>query len=59
MIYVYKCRSCQAEDEIDHPMGDSFDGCVCATCGDGVLKRVYPAPDLHFKGTGWGGSKES
>lgn len=56
-IYVYKCPDCEAEREIKIPMKSL--GKTQQVCGCGAnMKRIINAPQIRFKGSGWGGDKQ-
>ncbi len=55
--YDYECDACQVTFEIQHPMEETMDyfGCLNEEDGcPGILKRVFTAPAVSFKGQGWG-----
>jgi putative FmdB family regulatory protein len=52
-IYVYECRTCQAEREIITRFGDgTADTATCKECGGEMQRKIFP-PALSFKGSGW------
>jgi putative FmdB family regulatory protein len=51
--YDFTCMVCDKTIEIELPFTNS-DAPLCEGCGHRMLK-VYSAPGIHFKGSGWGG----
>jgi len=51
--YDYSCIECDQTTEIEHGMNDT-PTVPCPQCGYAMTK-VYSAPGIHFKGSGWGG----
>jgi putative FmdB family regulatory protein len=50
-IYDYVCESCGRVIEVIH--GLHADGpAECPDCG-GAMSKVFAAPTIHFKGSGW------
>lgn len=49
-VYDFECKTCNklVEQTENIPM-------PCSTCGI-VMTRIWTAPSIQFKGTGWGGS---
>lgn len=51
--YVYKCKECSTEVEVEFPMGqapDSLRGdCFCGA----LFKRSYSSPAVRLRGGGW------
>lgn len=56
MIYTYRCE-CGAEFEERHPMSDVPQEVPCHEC-DGMAKKVFLAPNVVYKGRGWGNNPE-
>jgi putative FmdB family regulatory protein len=50
--YSYKCRECEEEQTVQHPINDS-PTILCAKCNAKMVK-VFSAPQLQFRGGGWG-----
>ena len=48
--YEYECISCNIRYDLIQPMGENS---VPLCCGL-VMRQVYSAPGISFKGTGWG-----
>jgi putative FmdB family regulatory protein len=50
--YEYKCRVCEDIVVVQHSINDS----PTVVCGKCQAKRVkvFSAPSIEFKGTGWG-----
>ena len=46
MVYLYECKKCEKEIQVDKPMSES--DCVehCHICGS-VMDRVYSAPSIN------------
>lgn len=50
--YTYKCPLCQAQQSISHSINES-PVYVCDNCKVDLVK-VFSAPQVSFKGGGWG-----
>lgn len=50
--YSYKCRECEEEQTVQHPINDS-PTILCSKC-NGKMVKVFSAPQLQFRGGGWG-----
>lgn len=50
-LYEYRCTSCMEHTEVLQHLGDAPPS-ECPHCG-GALVKVFTAPSLRFKGTGW------
>jgi putative FmdB family regulatory protein len=50
-LYEYECRSCGKRIEVLQRFEEA-PLTVCPTCG-GDLKKLFSAPAVQFKGTGW------
>jgi putative FmdB family regulatory protein len=52
-VYDYVCSSCHRLTEVVH--GITADGPhFCPECGaEGTMTKVFSAPSVHFKGSGW------
>ena len=50
MIYIFRCRKCNKTQEVDLPI-DAAHPTKCK-CG-GELRRVYTAPAVHYRGSGF------
>jgi putative FmdB family regulatory protein len=50
-MYEYRCTSCGEHTELLQHLGDAPPS-ECPRCG-GPLVKVFTAPSLRFKGTGW------
>jgi putative FmdB family regulatory protein len=48
--YEYRCTRCKHQFEAVHRVGETVDR--CERCG-GRVRRVFSAPALIFKGSGW------
>ena len=53
--YLYRCDQCGAELELNHPV--NTDGDSSPECCSYSMDRVFSAPSIIFKGTGWGKDK--
>lgn len=53
--YLYRCDQCGAELEMNHPIHTH--GEAAPLCCSYPMNRVFSAPNIVFKGTGWGGDK--
>jgi putative FmdB family regulatory protein len=53
--YLYRCDQCGAELEMNHPV--STHGDSAPLCCSYPMMRVFSAPSIIFKGTGWGKDK--
>jgi len=52
-IYDYVCSTCAVRTEVIHGI-DASPPRYCPACGaDGTLRKVFAAPSVHFKGSGW------
>jgi predicted nucleic acid-binding Zn ribbon protein len=51
--YEFKCNTCNIQYEVDRVIGDTVPPLCCQV----PMARVYSAPAIKFKGTGWA-SKE-
>lgn len=49
--YDYKCPSCGAQFEVEHPMSE-HPTIVCPDCG-AEAQRVFSASGIHFEGHGF------
>ena len=50
--YDYACSACGEVVEVVH--GVHADGpTVCPVCGSGPIRKVFAAPTVVFKGSGW------
>jgi len=50
--YLYRCDQCGAELEMSHPVRTHGD--AAPWCCSYRMMRVFSAPSIIFKGTGWG-----
>lgn len=50
-LYEYRCLSCHERFEVMQRVNDQ-PLAVCRDCG-GRLEKLFSAPALQFKGTGW------
>jgi putative FmdB family regulatory protein len=50
--YLYRCDQCGAELELNHPVNTHGDS--SPLCCSYPMARVFSAPSIIFKGTGWG-----
>jgi putative FmdB family regulatory protein len=55
MRYLYQCRDCGTREERECPMGEQPPTIACPRCR-GIARRVFTAPPIHYKGTGWTGA---
>ena len=53
--YEFKCKRCQISVDLLIPYEDVNKEWKCPQCGDKMV-RVFTAPDIQFKGTGWTGA---
>jgi len=51
--YEFYCDSCDMHKDVCKPIAQCNDPELC-TCGV-PMKRLYTAPGISFKGSGWGG----
>ena len=51
--YDYRCTTCQHVTTVTKAVTDDTVP-ACAECG-APTNRIYTAPAISFKGTGWGG----
>jgi predicted nucleic acid-binding Zn ribbon protein len=54
--YDYECGWCLVQIEVTALIGSAPEDIKC-TCG-GTLTRTYTAPNVIFRGTGWGKDKK-
>ena len=52
VTYLYHCPACEEDKTVVRSMSDDSLQ-VCADCGDAALKRIYTAPAVAFKGSGF------
>ncbi len=52
-IYDYKCNTCDLKMTLIRKISEPAPIPLCANCVKDLV-RVYDAPGLTFKGTGWG-----
>ena len=50
-IYEYECKKCKAHIELFQKLSDK-PPTKCRKCG-GRLEKVFSAPAIQFKGSGW------
>ena len=50
--YLYRCDQCGVELEMNHPVKTHGDS--APLCCSYPMNRVFSAPSIVFKGTGWG-----
>ena len=55
MVYTYYCETCEGTIDREFPMGQQPSTVECPIC-QGNAGRVYQAPAIHYKGTGWTGA---
>lgn len=55
-IYGFKCQICNGQSEVMRRF-DEPDFSIAPMCCGIPMQRDFTAPAIHFKGTGWGGSK--
>ena len=55
-VYDFKCPSCSGKIEQSRGFNEDTPAPMCGDCLV-TLERVYSAPGVHFKGSGWGSSK--
>jgi putative FmdB family regulatory protein len=53
--YLYRCDQCGGELELNHPVATHGDS--SPLCCSYPMARVFSAPAVIFRGTGWGGDK--
>ncbi len=52
-IYDYTCTACDHRADILHGINDPGPK-FCPSCGrEGTMRKVFSAPSIHFKGSGW------
>jgi putative FmdB family regulatory protein len=51
-LYDYRCPKCEDIVSVSHPM-DKSPVVACESCSE-VRVKVFSAPAVTFKGTGWG-----
>ena len=51
-LYDYKCQKCATTIAISHPITEE-PKIICADCHQQRV-RVFTAPAVSFRGTGWG-----
>jgi putative FmdB family regulatory protein len=52
-IYEYACTACDHRTDILHGINDPGPK-FCPSCGEeGTMKKVWAAPAIHYKGSGW------
>jgi putative FmdB family regulatory protein len=49
-IYEFECKVCKIRVEVDKSIHEERD----AQCCGQLMSRLYSAPGISFKGTGWG-----
>ena len=50
--YDYECAACGRRFEVVH--GVDADGpAACPLCGEGPVRKVITAANVHYKGSGW------
>jgi putative FmdB family regulatory protein len=52
-IYDYKCNTCDLKMSVIRKIDEPDRIPLCANCVKDLV-RVYDAPGVTFKGTGWG-----
>ena len=52
--YSYRCENCGAVYAARYSFDQDSSTHPCKECG-GEGKKIYEAPPVHFKGSGWGG----
>ena len=55
MVYIYYCPDCNEYFNLEFGMEEDHGDTRCGKCG-GLLRRVYTAPPILYKGTGWTGA---
>ena len=53
MTYEYECPGCGDVRQIKRKMTDAEETYICTACNN-EFRRVWTAPTISFKGTGWG-----
>ena len=53
MNYDYKCTKCNSELTIERSIHEEVRPPTCFDCHSS-MDRVWSAPSISFKGTGWG-----
>ena len=53
MIYEYKCTKCNATISVERSIHEEASTPMCFDCHES-MDRVWSAPTISFKGTGWG-----
>jgi len=54
--YNYKCEICNATVSVSNPISEEIKTPKCLACKEDMT-RVFNAPSLSFKGTGWGSDR--
>ena len=54
-IYLFHCYNCDEDTDGIFPAHDLPEKIRCVHCGRKAAVRVYTAPSIHYKGSGWGG----
>lgn len=54
-VRIYYCEKCGGFEKREHIKSDPLTN--CPTCGT-LVKQVYTAPVIVFKGNGWAGKKD-
>ena len=52
--YTYYCHTCDHHLDVAKPIANCNDIELCSSCNK-AMKRLYTAPGISFKGSGWGG----
>jgi putative FmdB family regulatory protein len=55
-IYDYKCNTCDLNMSVIRKIDATERTPLCANCVKDLV-RVYDAPGVSFKGTGWAGKE--
>ena len=53
MIYDYKCSKCSSTLSVERSIHEEASTPLCFDCHQ-TMERVWSAPTISFKGTGWG-----
>jgi len=51
-LYEYRCDRCRKKTEVIQSFSEKPLR-ICPHCGERALKKLFSAPAIQFKGTGW------
>lgn len=58
MIYIYRCKACEKEQEENHSIHENPQ-ITCKECGGTDTQRVIQSRPFHLKNGGWAKDKYS